>query len=164
MQEVGLLSLFPRAESARPSVCHTDHKHPGSSLVVGAQLVPRGGNSSRHHEFPQSAQRSGSLAISRVRGLARGLPGPPEAGAAGRRRRRGRRRGRRGRRGRAAGIPIAPAIGGGAGCPPPQVLQQAGAHGGLQNAAGRQHARQTGQAGAVALTVAVRGLCGRRVG
>lgn len=136
----------------------------GSSLVVGAELVARAGNSSRHREFPGSARRSRSLAVSRVRGLAGGLPGPPEAEAraAGRRGRRGRRCGRRGRRGRAAGDPSAPAVGGGAGRPPPQVLQEAGAHGGLQHAPGRQQAGQTSQAGAVALAVAVRGRCGRR--
>lgn len=84
---------------------------------VDAGLLPREGNSSWHHGFPLSAQRPRSLAASRVRGLARGLPGPPEA--AGRFRGRGRRRGRRGRRGRAAGVPSAPPVGGGAGRPPP---------------------------------------------
>lgn len=152
-------SLFPPAEPARPSDGRTDHKQPGSSLVVGAELVARAGNSRRHREFPPSARRSRSLTVSKARGRAGGLPGPPEAeaGAAGRRGRRGRRCGRRGRRGRAAGGPRARAVGGGAGRPPPQVLQEAGAHGGLQDAPGRQQAGQTSQAGAVALAVAVRG-------
>lgn len=55
-----------------------------------------------------------------------------------------------------------PAVGGGAGCSPPQVLQQASAQGGLQDAAGGQHAAQARQASAVALAVAVGGRWGQR--
>jgi hypothetical protein len=54
------------------------------------------------------------------------------------------------------------AVRGGAGRPPPQMLQQACAHSGLQDAASWQHTGQACQTGAVALAVAVQGRCGKK--
>lgn len=87
-------------------------------------------------------------------GTSRSLPGPPEARAA---RRRRLRRGRWSRGGwwRLGGWATTDS-------PLPQVLEQARAHGGLQDAAGRQHARQARQTGSVTLEVAIPGFCGQR--
>ncbi|KAK2488898.1 hypothetical protein MC885_002836 [Smutsia gigantea] len=121
--------------------------------ALGWFLVGRAAAAPRASSF---AQRSRS--VSRVRGRARELPGTPEAGAAARGRWRGSGQGRgrwsrrRGGRGRAARVPSASAVGGGAHRSPPQVLQQASAQGGLQDAAGRQHAGQARQTGAVAIS------------
>lgn len=111
---------------------------------VGAGLIPCAGGAT------ETAGRTGflrlrcapGLVVSRVRGLAAGLPGPPEAA------------GRRGRRGRAPGVPSAPTVGGGGGRPPAQVLQPAGAGGRLRAAAGGHHEGQS--------AVAVGGRCGPR--